>query len=71
MEELFMGRYLGNGTYIADEKEYEKMCRDYEKNWSPSYNPNPFGTVDLNRKNEETFRHNNGQWHPAYLAGRR
>jgi hypothetical protein len=48
--------YYGNGQpkYDTDEQEYQN------KGWSPSYNPNPYHTVNFEKKNEETFYYNNG-----------
>ena len=50
--------YYGNGTpkYENDEKIYR------EKGYSPTYDPNPFGRVDFNQKNAETFYAHNGQY---------
>lgn len=48
--------YYGNGApkYENDEANYAK------RGWSPSYNPNPYNTVDFARKNSDTFYANNG-----------
>ena len=48
--------YYGNGRpkYETDEQTYNS------KGWSPSYNPNPFGSVDFSKKNSYTYYNNNG-----------
>lgn len=48
--------YYGNGQvkYATDEQDYKS------KGYSPSYNPNPFHSVDFSRKNSNTYYNNNG-----------
>lgn len=50
--------YYGNGMpkYENDDAIYAK------KGYSPSHNPNPFGTVNFAQRNADTFRANNGAY---------
>lgn len=50
--------YYGNGAprYENDDAIHAR------RGWSPSYNPNPYGMANFGRKNDETFRENNGAY---------
>jgi hypothetical protein len=55
--------YYGNGApkYENDEANYERQ------GWSPSYTPNSYGRVDFSRKNNETYKANNGAYSRRYF----